>query len=125
MKCNANPGWVQVFDEDWEKLESHFRFYYDCLMRPNARSVLSALKRLSDKEFGMIATGHGPLLRYNVADLMLKYETWSKDAQEKKLTSAAVLYVSDYGFSDRLSQVCMNVIYCIQKHQELHSIFLL
>ncbi|KAG0587056.1 hypothetical protein KC19_2G137700 [Ceratodon purpureus] len=93
-----------VFDEDLEKLESHFRFYYDCLMRPNARSVLSALKRLSDKEFGMIAVGHGPLLRYNVADLMLKYETWSKDAQEKKLTSAAVLYVSDYGFSDRLSQ---------------------
>jgi len=30
---------VQVYDEDLEKLESHFRFYYDCLMRPNARSV--------------------------------------------------------------------------------------
>lgn len=93
-----------VYDEDLEKLESHFRFYYDCLMRPNARSVLTALKRLNGKEFATIAVGHGPLLRYNVADLMQKYETWSKDAQEKKLTSAAVLYVSDYGFSDRLSQ---------------------
>lgn len=74
-------------------------------MRPNARSVIVALKRISDKKFGTIAVGHGPLLRYNVADLMLKYETWSKDAQAKKLTSAAVLYVADYGFSDRLSQV--------------------
>jgi flavorubredoxin len=113
---------VQVYDEDLEKLESHFRFYYDCLMRPNARSVLTALKRLNGKEFATIAVGHGPLLRYNVADLMQKYETWSKDAQEKKLTSAAVLYVSDYGFSDRLSQVCVyiyhTVVYCVGKSSE-------
>lgn len=96
---------TQVFDMDLEKLEPHFRFYYDCLMRPNSRSVLTALKRISDKDFGMIAVGHGPLLRFNVADLMMKYETWSKEAQEKKLTSVALLYVSDYGYSDRLSQV--------------------
>jgi flavorubredoxin len=56
-------------------------------------------------EFGIIAVGHGPLLRYNVEELVHRYETWSKQAQEKQLTSVAVLYVSDYGYSDRLSQV--------------------
>lgn len=74
-------------------------------MRPNSRSVLTALKRLNGLEFGIIATGHGPLLRYNLAELMNKYEAWSKQALEKQLASAAVLYVSDYGYSDRLSQV--------------------
>lgn len=28
------------------ELEPHFRFYYDCLMRPNARSVLTALRKV-------------------------------------------------------------------------------
>ncbi|CAM6100511.1 unnamed protein product [Calypogeia fissa] len=93
-----------VFDEDLRLIEPHYRFYYECLMKPNARSVLQALKRIGDMDFGVIATGHGPLLRYNVEELMYRYETWSKQALEKQLASIAVLYVSDYGYSDRLSQ---------------------
>mgnify|MGYP006970532620 FL=1 len=56
-------------------------------------------------EFGVIATGHGPVLTYNIPELMNKYETWSKQALEKQLATVAVLYISDYGYSDRLSQV--------------------
>lgn len=94
-----------MYDEDLGAIEPHYRFYYDCLMRPNSRSVITALKRIAEKDFRIIATGHGPLLRYNVAELLNKYETWSKQALEKQLATVAVLYVSDYGFSDRLSQV--------------------
>ncbi|KAH9308362.1 hypothetical protein KI387_036273 [Taxus chinensis] len=93
-----------VFDEDLVAIEPHYRFYYDCLMRPNSRSVITALKRIAEKDFSLVATGHGPLLRYNIAELMNKYEMWSKQALEKQLATVAVLYVSDYGFSDRLSQ---------------------
>jgi flavorubredoxin/flavin reductase (DIM6/NTAB) family NADH-FMN oxidoreductase RutF len=93
-----------LYDEDLGAIEPHYRFYYDCLMRPNCRSVITALKRIAEKDFSIIATGHGPLLRYNVAELLNKYETWSKQALEKQLATVAVLYVSDYGFSDRLSQ---------------------
>ena len=35
----------EVFDAALKPLEPHFRFYYDCLMRPNARSVLTALRK--------------------------------------------------------------------------------
>lgn len=93
-----------VYDDDLSTLEPHYRFYYDCLMRPNSRSVLNALKKVSGLELGAIATGHGPLLTYNIGELMNKYETWSKQALEKQLATVAVLYVSDYGYSDRLSQ---------------------
>lgn len=95
-----------VYDEDLHELEPHFRFYYDCLMKPNSRSVLTALRKVASAgwEFSEIAVGHGPLLRYNVAELTRKYEQWSKTAIEKQKASVAVLYVSDYGFSDRLSQ---------------------
>ncbi|MEQ8382122.1 MAG: diflavin flavoprotein [Coleofasciculus sp. A1-SPW-01] len=93
-----------TYDEDMSAIEADFRFYYDCLMAPNARSVLSALKRM-DKlgDITTVATGHGPLLLHHVGEWVDRYRRWSK-AQAKAETSVIVFYVSDYGYSDRLSQ---------------------
>ncbi|MEC4814744.1 MAG: diflavin flavoprotein [Scytonema sp. PMC 1069.18] len=93
-----------TFDEDLALIEEDFQYYYDCLMRPNARSVLSALKRMSElPSITTIATGHGPLLQYNTDDLVDRYRQWSQE-QAKIETTVAVFYISDYGYSDRLSQ---------------------
>lgn len=93
-----------TFDEDLRAIEPDYRFYYDCLMAPNARSVLSALKRMDQLgEVTIVANGHGPLLRHNVTELVGRYRKWSQ-AQAKAETSVVVFYVSDYGYSDRLSQ---------------------
>lgn len=93
-----------TFDEDLNAIEADYRFYYDCLMAPNARSVLSALKRMDQLgEVTTIANGHGPLLRHNVDELVNRYRKWSK-AQAKAEASVVVFYASDYGYSDRMSQ---------------------
>jgi flavorubredoxin/flavin reductase (DIM6/NTAB) family NADH-FMN oxidoreductase RutF len=93
-----------TFDEDLSAIEPDYRFYYECLMAPNARSVVSALKRMDQLgDVKMIANGHGPLLRHNVDELISRYRKWSQ-AQAKAETSVVVFYVSDYGYSDRLSQ---------------------
>ncbi len=93
-----------TFDEDLREIEADYRFYYDCLMAPNARSVLSALKRMDQLgEVKIVANGHGPLLRQNVDELVSRYRKWSQ-AQAKAETSVVVFYISDYGYSDRLSQ---------------------
>ncbi len=48
-----------TFDDDLAAIEDDFQYYYDCLMGPNARSVLSAMKRMAElKTINMIATGH-------------------------------------------------------------------
>ena len=93
-----------TYDEDLDAIEKDYRFYYDCLMAPNARSVIGAMKRM-DKlgEIATVANGHGPILRYNVQELLDRYQTWSK-AQTKAEKTVAVFYISDYGYSDRLSQ---------------------
>lgn len=93
-----------TYDDDLAAVEEDYHFYYECLMAPNARSVLSAMKRMADLgEIGTVATGHGPLLRYNVVELTGRYKKWSQE-QAKAETTVAVFYTSDYGFSDRLSQ---------------------
>ncbi|CAL8463908.1 g3443 [Coccomyxa elongata] len=96
--CQEDP-----FDTALQPLAPHFRFYYDCLMRPNARSVLTALRKTQDLPYTTIATGHGPILRYNMQELVGRYKSWSEGV-EKATARVAVLYASDYGFSDRLSQ---------------------
>ena len=93
-----------LYDEDLEAISLDFRFYYECLMAPNARSVLGAMKRMAAlPPVQMVATGHGPLLRYNVGELTGRYQRWSQE-KTKAEDLVAVFYVSDYGFSDRLSQ---------------------
>ncbi len=93
-----------IYDEDLGAIEEDYHFYYECLMAPNARSVLSAMKRMEELgEITTIATGHGPLLRHNLLELTGRYKKWSQ-AQTKAETTVAVFYVSDYGYSDRLSQ---------------------
>lgn len=39
------------------------RFYYDCLMKPNAKSVTTALRKVAGLSYNTIANGHGPVLR--------------------------------------------------------------
>ncbi|EDX83773.1 Flavin reductase like domain protein [Synechococcus sp. PCC 7335] len=94
-----------TFDEDLEALSPDFRFYYECLMGPNARSVISAMKRMDklDGNITTIATGHGPLLRHHLEELTGRYREWSQQKNNAD-TQIAVFYVSDYGFSDRIAQ---------------------
>lgn len=92
----------RTFDEDLEAIESDFRFYYDCLMGPNARSLLNAMKRMRELgKINMIANGHGPILYHHLDILTECYQTWSQ-RQAKTETIVGLFYVSQYGYSDEL-----------------------
>jgi flavorubredoxin/flavin reductase (DIM6/NTAB) family NADH-FMN oxidoreductase RutF len=94
----------QLFDEDLALLSPDYKIYYDCLMGPNARSVLSAIKRMGDLPgIETIATGHGPLIRHNLPELVGRYQTWSQD-QVKIATNVALFYVSGYGEGEKLGE---------------------
>ncbi|MCG6137892.1 MAG: diflavin flavoprotein [Nostoc sp. LLA-1] len=92
-----------TFDEDAELIAADFKYYYDCLMAPNARSVLSAIKRMEKLDVGMIATGHGPLLHNYLSDWVNHYQQWSQE-QTKIETFVALFYSEDYGWSDQLAR---------------------
>ncbi|MGV2828523.1 diflavin flavoprotein [Myxosarcina sp. GI1(2024)] len=92
-----------TFDENLELIEADFEYYYDCLMKPNARSVLAAIKRMGKLEVDTIATGHGPLVQYHRDELVDRYRQWSQ-AQTKTDTLVALFYSEDYGYSDELAR---------------------
>ena len=92
-----------TYDEDPVVLRKDFEYYYDCLMKPNARSVLGAIKRINKFELNLIATGHGPLLKHFLSDWVNSYQQWSK-AQTKTETYTAIFYSPDYGYSEEIAR---------------------
>ncbi|WP_035985302.1 diflavin flavoprotein [Leptolyngbya sp. KIOST-1] len=92
-----------LYDEQPALLEADFQLYYTCLMAPNARSVLAALRRIEPLTIAQVATGHGPLLQHHLAQWRDRYRTWS-EAQAETTPFVALFYAGDYGHSDRLGQ---------------------
>jgi len=93
-----------LYDTDPGAIAADFRFYYDCLMGPNARSVLQALKRMDSlPEITTIAVGHGPLLKHHLPLWIGDYKEWSGQRSAEG-AYVAVGYISQHGFCDRLSQ---------------------
>ncbi len=92
-----------TFDENLELVEADYEYYYNCLMKPNARSVLGAIKRMAKLELETIATGHGPLLQFHRAELVNRYQQWSQ-AQTKTETFVALFYSEEYGYSEILAR---------------------
>jgi flavorubredoxin/flavin reductase (DIM6/NTAB) family NADH-FMN oxidoreductase RutF len=93
-----------LYDADPGAIAPDFRFYYDCLMGPNARSVLQALKRMESlPEITTIAVGHGPLLKHHLPLWIGDYREWSSQRSAEG-AYVAVGYISQHGFCDRLSQ---------------------
>ncbi|WP_066382641.1 MULTISPECIES: diflavin flavoprotein [unclassified Anabaena] len=91
----------QTYDENFHSIEADFKYYYDCLMGPNARSVVAALKRIDKLEIKTVATGHGPLLQHHIPEWIKLYQNWSLE-QAKTETLVALFYAEDYGYSEHL-----------------------
>ncbi|MGB3470534.1 MAG: FprA family A-type flavoprotein, partial [Erythrobacter sp.] len=92
-----------AYDLHRDSLLEDQRYYFDCLMAPNARQVETALEKLGEYVPRLYATGHGPLVRYGVTDLTKKYHQWA--AQQKgKALSVALIYASAYGNTATIAQ---------------------
>ena len=93
----------QVMDEGWTIYNEDRRYYFDCLMAPQARQVEKALEKLNAFPAKLYATGHGPLVRYALWHLTNSYQQWSKRQKAQEMT-VALLYASAYGNTGTLAQ---------------------
>jgi hypothetical protein len=59
--------------------------------------------QVKDLPYETIANGHGPMLKFNMAELVEDYRSWSAKIG-KSPACISVLYSDNYGYCDRLSQ---------------------
>jgi flavorubredoxin len=92
-----------VYDLDWQALLEDRRYYFDCLMAPNARQVTAVLERLTNLTVQRYAPAHGPIVRYGVQALTTAYQEWSQQQKGQEL-SVSLIYASAYGNTATLAQ---------------------
>ena len=93
----------QLYDKDWAKIEEDRRYYYDCLMAPNARQVETALDKLKSFEAKIYAPAHGPLVFYSLMSLTQSYRQWCEQQKGRKI-KVVLIYASAYGNTATLAQ---------------------
>jgi flavorubredoxin/flavin reductase (DIM6/NTAB) family NADH-FMN oxidoreductase RutF len=93
----------QVFDEGFQVIQEDRRYYYDCLMAPNARQVEKIVDKFEEYPAFFYAPGHGPMVRYGLAELVRNYRTWGQQQKGQDL-SVALMYASAYGNTATLAQ---------------------
>ncbi|MEM9089571.1 MAG: diflavin flavoprotein [Cyanobacteria bacterium P01_F01_bin.53] len=93
----------ETYDTERENLLEDQQYYFDCLMAPNAKQVEAALGKLKDYAPRLLAVGHGPLVRYGVAELTGFYGEWAAKQKEQSL-SVALIYASAYGNTATIAQ---------------------
>lgn len=111
-----------LWDEQPQLVATDFQYYYDCLMGPNARSVLMALKRIEPLTVDLIATGHGPLLKHHRTDWVEQYRTWSQN-QAAMETFVAIFYAEDYGYSEQIARSIAQGLAKVGVNSELVNLF--
>jgi len=85
----------EIYDKGWEVYEEYRRHYFDCIFATSIRQTLSAISKLQEKPATVYATGHGPLVRYGLHELVNNYQLWAE--QQKNDLSVALIYASAYG----------------------------
>ena len=81
-----------------------YQYYFDNIIGPYKNPhMLNALKKIDSLDITFIGNGHGPVLRSNIKKYLEMYRAWS-EPQAKTTSSAAIVYVSAYGYTASLAQ---------------------
>ncbi|NEP16060.1 MAG: flavin oxidoreductase [Leptolyngbya sp. SIO4C1] len=92
-----------TYDLEWEALLEDRRYYFDCLMAPNAKQVETALEKLADYPARIYGVGHGPIVYYGLHQLTQQYQQWSAQQKAQEL-SVVLIYASAYGNTATIAQ---------------------
>lgn len=95
----------KIFNDLAGDFSKEYRYYFDCIMSPFKKHVLSAIEKIKPLDIDIIAPSHGPVHRENPWKYVNLYEEWSKDVlniPENKY--AVVAYISAYGYTKNIAK---------------------
>lgn len=94
---------------DKEAYDDALSYYYTAIFSPFKPHVLAGIEKTDGLEKDFICTSHGPVLtKATMENVIEKYKLWSAPVQKEK-KSAAILYVSAYGYTRMLAQKAYGV----------------
>lgn len=100
----CEPRTFDYLTADKEAYDDAFLYYYTAIFSPFKPHVLAGIAKVEGLEKEFICTSHGPVLtKATMDEVIQKYKAWSTPTPKEK-KSAAILYVSAYGYTRMLAE---------------------
>lgn len=98
----------RIFDDMVGDFDFAFKYYYDKIMRPFKRFMVSALQKYQKFEIETIAPLHGPIIRSNPKKYISLYEKWTNKDKFTKTEYGYkminIFYISSYGNTESIAK---------------------
>jgi len=91
-----------IFDDelDLEYLEEEISRYYSNIVGKYGSPTQQALKKLGGLDIKMICATHGPIWRTHIAEIIAKYDKWSKYETDE---GVVIVFSSMYGNTEKMA----------------------
>jgi flavorubredoxin len=94
---------AEMFSDFSDKYAESFKYYFDVIMKPFSRFMLSATGRIKSLDFDYICPGHGPVHHEHLRRAIALSEQYARDYMELTLErqhkNILIAYVSAYGYT--------------------------
>lgn len=99
--CHYCPE-KQIDDNFSDDYYEEMKYYFDVIMGPFKKFVLSALEKIKDKEIEIMAPSHGPVHVNDVDKYLDLYRNWA--TEEKAEKNIQIFYISAYGNTEKVAE---------------------
>jgi NADH oxidase (H2O-forming) len=103
----------KMFDDLVGDYSEALDYYFHVILQPFSKFLLKAIEKIEPLDIHMLCPGHGPIVRKNVKDLILK----TKKASELYMADSAceginllITYVSAYGYTKQMAETIAEAI---------------
>ncbi|MEA3422715.1 MAG: FprA family A-type flavoprotein [Bacillota bacterium] len=91
--------------ENKEDYVDSLKYYFDVIMGPYRKHVITAAKKIENIEIDIIATGHGPVIDDNPREIIQRYIEWATETNPNTDTTVVIPYVSAYGYTEEMARL--------------------
>lgn len=110
---------AEMYSDFSGEYERSFKYYFDCIMKPFSRFIISAIDRIKPFEIEYICPGHGPVHHENVKkaiDLSKEFaRNYMQVSFEREHKNILIAYVSAYGYTKEAAELIASGISEIQE----------
>jgi NADH oxidase (H2O-forming) len=108
MGCHYCPS-DNLEDSVNDDYLDEMKYYFDVIMGPFKKFVLSAFDKIEGLEYDMVAPSHGPIHIHDIDKYKELYKQWAKtEVPTEKIVT--ILYVSAYGNTEKMAKYIANQI---------------
>jgi flavorubredoxin len=81
------------------------KYYFDVIMGPYRKHVITAAKKIENLDIDIIATGHGPVIDDNPREIINQYIEWATETNPNTNKTIVIPYVSAYGYTEEMARL--------------------